>query len=214
MWISTKPVQDKPALLFSLENAADALTLSLSSMLALWKTPVQGDKALQRLPVTCLLSISFLEQRLPSKVLQIQQPLAPTHSFSFLPTPDAKSGKDTGTYFQLWVTAPLWPSRALAGGKQWRRRLVFPGPNSSVLETVGLAVPPETGHKKHPHLWALESEWIARFFSTTLWLKSAPKQSLWWQNDRSFITTDIPRFSKVPVIPFTLQKTYISTCFK
>lgn len=38
MWISTKPIQDKPALLlFSLEKAADALSLSLSSMLALWK---------------------------------------------------------------------------------------------------------------------------------------------------------------------------------
>lgn len=85
-WLSTKPVQDKPALLFSLEKAADALTLSLSSMLALWK-PQFRKVRLWRVSQSPACSQFRFSEQLPSKGLQIQQPLAPTHSFSFLPTP-------------------------------------------------------------------------------------------------------------------------------
>lgn len=80
---------------------------SLKLHAGLVKTPVQfrqgGRTQLpaevkQRLPATCLFSISVLEQ-LPPKVLQIPQSLASTHSFSFLPTPDAKSGNKAGPQF-------------------------------------------------------------------------------------------------------------------
>lgn len=63
---------------------------------------------------------------------------AATCSYSFIlfplrPLPHAKSGNDIGTQFHLWVTAPLWPSRVLAGSKQLGRHFMSPGPISSVL---------------------------------------------------------------------------------
>lgn len=79
-WLSTKPVQDKPALLFSLEKAADALTLSLSSMLALWK-PQFRKVRLWRVSQSPACSQFRFSEQLPSK--GVTNPAA-TCSYSFI----------------------------------------------------------------------------------------------------------------------------------
>ena len=121
-----------------------------------------------------------------------------SYSFILLPTPspiptlhthNLQSGSNAGTHFQLWVTAPLWPSRALAGVNNEAGNLCLQAP-VLFLETMGLAAALVRGHKKYLRLWALESEWIAH--SVLLCHTEAeisPKaESLWWRNEGSFIT--------------------------
>ena len=70
-----------------------------------------------------------------------------SYSFILLPTPhphpphthNLQSGSDAGTQFQLWVTAPLWPSRVLAGVNNEAGTL-SPGP-TSVLWDHGVGCP-------------------------------------------------------------------------
>ena len=177
-------------------KAADMLALCWGSMLCLPSVPSSSQTGREACSPPALFQFWFWSRCLPRCYKSSSHWLLLIHSPPYpLPHPhpphthNLQSGSNAGTHFQLWVTAPLWPSRALAGVNNEAGNLCLQAP-VLFLETMGLAAALVRGHKKYLRLWALESEWIAH--SVLLCHTGAeisPKaESLWWRNEGSFIT--------------------------